>query len=156
VRQPLTGVMHFQPVASGGGNQPRSNAATHSAPAVCWLLCCVELLPRACLLKVGPELSIRHRRGDARNKDVRFDKLSFKEWQATGKDHNSIIANPEFANPETFDFMIKNKALMKKIGFKPFDYSLAGVYGSVEWKALAAFDPLFSAKSDDVIRKFEK
>jgi parallel beta-helix repeat protein len=93
---------------------------------------------------------------DARTKDVRFDKLSFKEWQASGKDRNSIIANPEFANPDGFDFRIKNKALMKKIGFKPFDYTKAGVYGTEEWKALAEFDPMLSAKYEDVIRKFEK
>jgi hypothetical protein len=93
---------------------------------------------------------------DMRTKDVRFEKLSFKEWQASGKDRNSVIANPEFVHPEGFDFNIKNKALMKKIGFKPFDYSQAGVYGTEEWKALAGFDPVLSAKYDEVIRKFEK
>ncbi len=93
---------------------------------------------------------------DARTKDVRFDQLSFKEWQASGKDHNSIIANPEFANPEAFDFRIKNKAMMKKIGFKPFDYSQAGVYGTEVWKALARFDPVLAEKYDEVVKKFEK
>jgi hypothetical protein len=93
---------------------------------------------------------------DARTKDVRFDQLSFKEWQATGKDRNSIIANPEFANPEAFDFRIKNKAMMRKIGFKPFDYSQAGVYGTEEWKALAVFDPIPVEKYDEVVKKFEK
>jgi len=93
---------------------------------------------------------------DTRTKDVRFDNLSFKEWQASGKDRNSIIANSEFANPEAFDFMIKNKALMKKIGFKSFDYSQAGVYGTDEWKALAGFDPILAEKYDEVVKKFEK
>lgn len=90
---------------------------------------------------------------DARTKDVRFDKLSFKEWQATGKDRNSVIANPEFANPEDFDFRIKNKALMKRIGFKPFDYSKAGVYGDEKWKKLAEFDPAVARKYDKSITK---
>jgi parallel beta-helix repeat protein len=93
---------------------------------------------------------------DARTKDVRFDKLSFKEWQAKGKDLQSIIADPEFANPETFDFRIKNKALMKKIGFKPVDYSQAGVYGTAEWKALAKFDPIVSIEYDDAVKVHEK
>jgi hypothetical protein len=93
---------------------------------------------------------------DVRTKDVRFDKLSFKEWQATGKDRNSVIANPEFVNPEAFDFRIKNKAMMKKIGFKPFGYSQAGVYGTEEWKALAGFDPILAEKYDEAVRKFEK
>ena len=47
---------------------------------------------------------------DVRSKDVRFDKLSFKEWQASGKDRNSVIANPEFVNPEGFDFRIKKNS----------------------------------------------
>lgn len=92
---------------------------------------------------------------DARTKDVRFDKASFKEWQASGKDLNSVIINPEFVNPEGFDFRIKNKALMKKIGFKPFDYSKAGVYGTEEWKALAAFDVNLDRKYDDAVNKIE-
>jgi len=93
---------------------------------------------------------------DARTKDLRFDKASFKEWQASGKDRNSVMANPEFFNPEGFDFRIKNKALMKKISFKPFDYAQAGVYGAAEWKALANFDPRLAEKYDEAVRKFEK
>jgi len=83
---------------------------------------------------------------DTRTKDVRFSKLSFQEWQKAGKDRHSIIADPEFANPQLFDFRINNKALMKKIRFKPFDYSLAGVYGSEEWKKLAVLDKKIEEK----------
>ncbi len=93
---------------------------------------------------------------DARSTDVRFDKLSFKEWQASGKDRNSMIANPEFANPEGFDYRIKNKAMMKKIGFKPFDYSKAGVYGDEKWKRLAESDPALANKYDEVVEKHEQ
>jgi hypothetical protein len=88
---------------------------------------------------------------DARTKDIRFDKLSFKEWQASGKDQNSVISNPGFSNPEVFDFRIKNKAMMKKIGFKPFDHSKAGVYGDAEWIKLAEFDPDVARKYDEAI-----
>ncbi len=88
---------------------------------------------------------------DSRTKDVRFDKASFKEWQASGKDRSSVIADPKFANPEGFDFRIKNKALMKKIGFKPFDYSKAGVYGTEEWKELAKLDPTLMKKFNIVV-----
>jgi hypothetical protein len=90
---------------------------------------------------------------DMRTKDVRFDKASFKEWQASGKDLNSIIANPEFPNPESFDFSVKNKALMKKIGFKPFDYTKAGVYGSTEWIELAKSDQELERKYMDAIQR---
>jgi hypothetical protein len=92
---------------------------------------------------------------DARTKDVRFDKLSFKEWQASGKDLRSVIADPEFVHPEGFDFRIENNALMKKIGFKPFDYSQAGIYGSFAWKELAKFDPVLSEKYDEEVTKIE-
>jgi hypothetical protein len=92
---------------------------------------------------------------DSRSKEVRFDKLSFKEWQATGKDLKSVIADPEFADPETFDFRIKNKALMKEIGFKPFEYSQAGVYGQAEWKDLAKLDSLLVQKYDEAVNQIE-
>jgi len=89
---------------------------------------------------------------DTRTKELRFDKASFKEWQTSGKDRNSVIANPGFVNPEGFDFTVKNKAMMKKIGFKPFDYSKAGVYGTEAWKALAGFDPMLGAKYDETVK----
>jgi len=78
---------------------------------------------------------------DTRTKDIRFGKLSFAAWQKSGKDVHSVIADPGFVNPLQFDFRIKNKAVIRKIGFKVFDYSQAGVYGTAEWKKMAAFDP---------------
>ena len=62
-----------------------------------------------------------------------YDKLSLAEWQKLGRDRHSIIADPLFVNPQQFDFHFKNTSVAKKIGFKPFDYSKAGVYGSDEW-----------------------
>jgi hypothetical protein len=93
---------------------------------------------------------------DTRNKDVRFDKLSFTEWQASGKDQKSVIADPEFANPLQFDFRIQNKSLLKKIGFKSFDYSRAGVYGDEKWKKLAESDPAMVKAYDAAVEKLEK
>jgi hypothetical protein len=93
---------------------------------------------------------------DARTKDIRFDKLSFAQWQAAGKDRNSVIADPEFVNAKAFDFRIKNKGLMKRINFKPFDSAKAGVYGSEEWTALARFDAQTAAQYDDAVDILEK
>ncbi len=93
---------------------------------------------------------------DTRTKDVRFDKQSFKEWQAGGKDLKSVIADPNFVNPQTFDFTVKNKTMMKKISFKPFDYSKAGVYGSNEWVDLAKFNPLLAETYDIAVKKLEE
>lgn len=93
---------------------------------------------------------------DARTKDIRFDKLSFAQWQAAGKDRNSVIADPEFVNANAFDFRIKNKGLMKRIGFKPFDFAKAGVYGSDEWIGLARFDAQTAAQYDNAVEILEK
>ena len=71
---------------------------------------------------------------DTRTKTPKFyGNLSFAEWQKSGRDKHSIIADPLFVNPQQFDFRFKNTSVAKKIGFKPFDYSKAGVYGNDEW-----------------------
>jgi hypothetical protein len=41
---------------------------------------------------------------------------------------------------------------MKKIGFKPFDYSQAGVYGDEKWKKLAEFDMAVANKYNETIK----
>jgi len=74
---------------------------------------------------------------DTRTRNVAFDKLSFDAWQKLGKDQHSVVEDPMFIAPGSFNFGFKNLDLCKKIGFKPFDYSLAGVYGSDEWKKKA-------------------
>lgn len=99
--------------------------------------------------------SDRNNYWDARTGDVRFDKATLKEWQAAGKDRNSVVADPQFTDPGSFDFRIKNKALIKKIGFKPFDYSQAGVYGDENWKKLAAFDAAVAEQFNETIRAHE-
>ncbi len=85
---------------------------------------------------------------DTRTKDVHFAKLSFTEWQKSGKDLHSVIADPGFVNPAQFDYHIRNSSLIRKIGFKPFDYSLAGVYGTDEWKKTASFDDAIAKEFD--------
>ena len=62
-----------------------------------------------------------------------FDELSFADWKKLGRDSHSIIADPLFVNPEQADFRFRKQSTAKKIKFKPFDYSKAGVYGSPEW-----------------------
>ena len=92
---------------------------------------------------------------DTRTKDIRFAKLSFAEWQKSGKDLHSVIADPGFANPAQFDFNIRNTTLIRKIGFKPFDYSQAGVYGTDDWKKTAAFDPATAKEFDSSVLRNE-
>lgn len=66
-----------------------------------------------------------------------FQGKSFENWQASGKDKNSITADPKFRDPMSGDFELPEDSAASKIGFVPFDYSKAGVYGSSAWVAKA-------------------
>jgi len=92
---------------------------------------------------------------DTRTKEVRFKKMSVADWQKSGKDVHSIVADPKFVNPAGNDFRIKNKTVLRKTGFKEFDYSKAGVYGTEEWKKLAEFDPEVARRFDEAIVRNE-
>lgn len=65
--------------------------------------------------------------------DVDFDGHSFSGWKKLGRDARSFIADPLFVNPEAYDFRFRRPSVAKKIRFKPFDYTRAGVYGTDEW-----------------------
>jgi hypothetical protein len=40
-------------------------------------------------------------------------------------------------DPDNYDFRFASDEVIKQTGFKPFDYSQAGVYGDAAWIALA-------------------
>jgi hypothetical protein len=92
---------------------------------------------------------------DTRTKDIRFSEQSFADWQKSGKDVHSVIADPLFVDPAGFDFHFKKLSVAKKIKFVPFDYSRAGVYGSDEWRNLALFDKNLSDKFDETVLMME-
>jgi parallel beta-helix repeat protein len=71
---------------------------------------------------------------DATGKEVTFTGQSLKDWQEkTGHDKNSIIADPLFVDAKNFDFRFKPESPALKLGFVPFDYTKAGVYGEPAW-----------------------
>jgi len=74
---------------------------------------------------------------DASRRPVTFEGMSLAEWQKSGKDAGSIIADPKFVAADRFDFHLRPDSPAFAIGFEPFDYSRAGVYGDAAWVALA-------------------
>ncbi|MHC4629085.1 MAG: right-handed parallel beta-helix repeat-containing protein, partial [Planctomycetota bacterium] len=64
--------------------------------------------------------------------------MTFEQWRQKGHDRNSIIADPLFADADKHDFALAPNSPVLKLGFKPFDYSKAGVYGSRAWSRKAA------------------
>ncbi len=64
---------------------------------------------------------------------LRFYGNTLAEWQAKGKERGSIVADPLFVDAERYDFRLKPDSPAAKIGFKPFDYMRAGLYGDPGW-----------------------
>ena len=69
------------------------------------------------------------------------DTLSFcgksgKEWKQQ-REKSARYIDPQMKNPLADDFSFKKKSAARKIGFVPFDYNKAGVYGSEEWRRKA-------------------
>lgn len=81
---------------------------------------------------------------------------TFQEWQEMGKDKKSIIADPHFMDPANYNFKFQNDSTISKIGFIPFDYSKAGVYGDEDWKELARFDDDLATEFEQMVKEREK
>lgn len=74
---------------------------------------------------------------DASGEPVDFQGMTLAERQEKGLDLGSIIADPKFVDPDNFDFRLQNDSPVFEMGFKEFDYTKAGVYGTPEWTKLA-------------------
>ena len=69
---------------------------------------------------------------------VMFYGGSLKRWQRNGHGHHSVIADPLFVDAQEFDFRLaSNSPALIELGVKPIDLASVGLYGDVDWLALA-------------------
>lgn len=92
---------------------------------------------------------------DTRSADLSFQGVPMADWRAAGKDVHSVVADPGFVDVGNYDFRLKNRRVARKIGFEPFDYSEAGVYGSEEWREKAKLDPETEQAFDRLVSETE-
>jgi hypothetical protein len=52
---------------------------------------------------------------------------SWKEWQKMNKDQHSLYADPMFADPDNYDFRLKDESPAFQLGFKPIDIEKVGL-----------------------------
>jgi len=57
---------------------------------------------------------------------VLFGDKTFSLWQAAGQDKDSLIADPQFVDPEHGDFALRHGSPAAQIGFEPWDMSAVG------------------------------
>jgi len=63
---------------------------------------------------------------NASGKPVLFANKNFSEWQASGQDRTSLIADPLFVNPANGNFSLRPGSPASQIGFEPWDFSTVG------------------------------
>ena len=73
---------------------------------------------------------------DASGAPVDFQGLTLAQRQEKGWDPGSIIEDPQFVDPARGDFHLKPGSPAARVGFQPFGYSQAGLYGDAAWTAI--------------------
>lgn len=86
-------------------------------------------------LKAGESLGVWDRNvyWNPNERDLRFFRHTFAEWQKMGLDRHSVVSDPLFVNADACDFKLKPGSPASKLGFKPIDTSKVGLYGDAAW-----------------------
>ena len=71
-----------------------------------------------------------------------FAGKTLADWQAKGHEQGSLVADPGFLKPGTGDFRLSQNSPALNLGFRPFDWTQAGVYGDRAWIKLAKNLPM--------------
>ncbi|MFP4249086.1 MAG: right-handed parallel beta-helix repeat-containing protein [Armatimonadota bacterium] len=65
-----------------------------------------------------------------------FCGMTLEEWREAGHDRNSIVADPQFRDPERGDFTLAEESPAEQIGFEPISMDGIGLYGDADWVSL--------------------
>lgn len=58
---------------------------------------------------------------------------SWEDWQALGNDVSSVVADPLFVDAPELDFTLDLASPAIALGFEPWDWQAAGLYGDAAW-----------------------
>jgi len=64
---------------------------------------------------------------------LRFYRYDFTRWQALGLDRHSRVADPRFRDALGHDFHLQSDSPALELGFLPWEYLEAGLYGEPGW-----------------------
>jgi hypothetical protein len=70
---------------------------------------------------------------DTSGTPVAFGCSTLDEWQAAGRDVESRVADPAFADPAAYDFTLGATSPAVELGFVPFTLDDFGLYGDPAW-----------------------